>query len=135
MLSFSFFLLCPYRLPFILIHFQMIANNPAFARFTWDYAIPQFSRVARLLDPSLAAATDQLAASRAPELIEGFLARIGLRVGLADVSVPEGELSTLARQCMVLPDYQGNPRVATAAEMESLVLESFAVPSRQEMNA
>jgi alcohol dehydrogenase class IV len=108
---------------------------PAFARFTWDHAIPQFSRVARLLDPSRAAATDQLAASRAPELIEGFLTRIGLRVGLADVHVPEDELPALARQCMVLPDYKGNPRVATAAEMESLVVESFTVQSRQEMNA
>jgi len=99
---------------------------PAFARFTWGHAIPQFSRVARLLDASLATATDQLAASRAPELMETFLTRIGLRVGLADIGVPVAELSALARQCMVLPDYQANPRVATAEEMESLVVESFA---------
>jgi alcohol dehydrogenase class IV len=99
---------------------------PAFARFTWQAAVPQFARLARLLDPSLAAsASDAQAAGKASRLIEILLESIGLRLGLADFGVPESELPALARQSMVLPDYQGNPRVATLGEMEALVRESY----------
>jgi alcohol dehydrogenase class IV len=108
---------------------------PAFARFTWNHAIPQFSRVARLFEPGLAGAADQAAAHRAPALIEEFLTSIGLRVGLADVQVPEAELPALTRQCMVLPDYQGNPRVATPEEMAALLAESFTVAGHHEVTA
>ena len=54
-----------------------------------------------------------------------------LRVGLADVGVPESELEALASQCMVLPDYKGNPRVATPEEMLALVRESYPAHVRQ----
>ena len=41
--------------------------------------------------------------------------------GLKDIGMPEDEISELAVQCMKLPDYKGNPRVATNEEMVKLV--------------
>jgi alcohol dehydrogenase class IV len=98
---------------------------PAFARFTWRSAVTQFARLARVLDPTLADRPDTVAAERSSRLVEDFLDSIGLRLGLADMGIPEAELSELAKQSMVLPDYKANPRVATPAEMEALVRESF----------
>ena len=39
--------------------------------------------------------------------------------------MPVDEIEALARQSMVLPDYQGNPRVANEAEMIELVKEAY----------
>jgi alcohol dehydrogenase class IV len=98
---------------------------PAFARFTWRSAVPQFARLARAFDPALTDKPDMIAAERSSELVDTFLRKIGLRLGLADMGVPEAELPKLAKQSMVLPDYKANPRIATLAEMEALVRESY----------
>jgi len=98
---------------------------PAFVRFTWRSAVPQFARLARVLDPTLAEKPEIVAAERSSGLVDTFLKKIGLRLGLADVGVPEAELPALAKQSMVLPDYKANPRVATLAEIEALVKESY----------
>lgn len=98
---------------------------PAFVRFTWRSAVQQFARLARILDPLLSEKPDAVAAERGCERIEAFLKKIGLRLALSDVAVPEAELPKLAKQSMVLPDYKANPRVATPAEMEALVRESY----------
>lgn len=39
--------------------------------------------------------------------------------------MPENEIKALAEQGMVLPDYKGNPRFATAEEMVELVRECY----------
>ena len=106
---------------------------PAFAGFTWRSAVPQFARLARTLNPSLSSVSDIAAAERCRPLIEEFLTRIGLRLGLADMNVPYSELTKLAKQSMVLPDYKSNPRLATQGEMEALVNECYPaqrVPAR-----
>jgi alcohol dehydrogenase class IV len=97
----------------------------AFCKFTWQRAIPQFARLARILDPSLNGTTEYNAAEQSCAVVETFLRRIGLRLGLADFEVPESELEALARQSAVLPDYTNNPRVATSEEMLCLVRESY----------
>jgi alcohol dehydrogenase class IV len=98
---------------------------PAFAEFTWESAIPQFSRLARILNPGLNSVSDRDAASKSPEVITGFLKSIKLNKKLSEVGMPEDEILQLAAQCMVLPDYQGNPRVATESEMIRLVKDSY----------
>jgi alcohol dehydrogenase class IV len=98
---------------------------PAFARFTWRSAVPQFARLARAFEPALTDKPDMIAAERSSELVDTFLRKVGLRLGLADMGVPEAELPKLAKQSMVLPDYKANPRIATLAEMEALVRESY----------
>ena len=98
---------------------------PAFAAFTWESAIPQFSKLARLLNPDLNNVSDREAASKSEAEIVRFLENIGLRKSLRDVGVPEEEIGALAVQCMVLPDYKANPRVATKDEMTGLVRASY----------
>jgi alcohol dehydrogenase class IV len=98
---------------------------PAFARFTWESAIPQFSKLARIFNPGLSFTSDAETASSCPEEINKFLKKIGLCKSLKDVNMPEDEIDDLARQSMVLPDYKGNPRVATPDEMVELVKEAY----------
>lgn len=98
---------------------------PAFTRFTWKSAISQFSILARILNPALKNVSSEQAAEASVEEMDKFLQKIGLWIGLEEKGMPEGEIEALARQCMVLPDYKGNPRVATPAEMVELVKESF----------
>lgn len=98
---------------------------PAFMRFTWESAIPQFAALARIFDPSLKSSGDEIAAERSVEMINSFLKKIGLWITLKEKGMPENEISLLAKQCMVLPDYKGNSRVATGDEMIELVRQSF----------
>jgi alcohol dehydrogenase class IV len=98
---------------------------PAFARFTWESAIPQFSKLARILNPDLNNVPERKAAEKSPEEIDKFLKKIELWISLKDKGMPESEIESLAKQCMVLPDYKGNPRVATEKEMVDLVKSSY----------
>lgn len=98
---------------------------PAFADFTWEAAIPQFAKLARILNPSLVSASDRDAARNSSGEIVKFLKVLGLSKRLRDVNIPENEIEALAKQCMVLPDYKGNPRIATELEMTELIRSAF----------
>jgi len=98
---------------------------PACTEFTWEAAVPQFSKLARKLNPELNGLSDHEAASKSAGEIVKFLKLIGLFKKLSDVNMPENEIEALAKQCMVLPDYKGNPRVATFEEMVELVRKSY----------
>jgi len=98
---------------------------PAFAEFTWESAIPQFSKIARIFNPELNAVSDTEAASQSATEIVRFLKKIELYKSLKDVNMPEFEIDALAEQCMVLPDYKSNPRVATFDEMKDLVEKAY----------
>ena len=98
---------------------------PAFAEFTWKAAVPQFAGLAKSLNSQLKGYSDEDAAQKCPAEIIKFLQLIGLNKKLRDINMPENEIEVLARQCMVLPDYKGNPRVATDKEMIELVKLSY----------
>ncbi len=98
---------------------------PACTKFTYASAERQYGKMARILNPSLAGLSDQEAAKASVEEVEKLLQKVGLHKKLRDVNMPEGEIEALAKQCMVLPDYQGNPRVATEKEMVELVRDSY----------
>jgi|WetSurMetagenome_2_1015567.scaffolds.fasta_scaffold40901_3 alcohol dehydrogenase class IV len=98
---------------------------PAFTRFTWKSAVPQFANLARTLNPGLKDLPDGKAAEKSVEEVDKFLRKIGLWISLKDKGMPESEIESLAIQCMVLPDYKGNPRVATQEEMIELVRQSY----------
>jgi alcohol dehydrogenase len=98
---------------------------PAFSRFTYEHAVPQFSTVGRIFNPDLHSVSDAVAAERSCEEIDKFIKRIGMWMSLKDAKMPEEEIPVLAEQSMVLPDYQGNPRVATPDEMLELIKESY----------
>ena len=98
---------------------------PACTKFTYPSAERQYGKMARILNPSLEGMTDPEAAKASVGEVEKLLQKVGLHKKLRDVNIPEEEIEALAKQCMVLPDYQGNPRVATEEEMVELVRESY----------
>jgi alcohol dehydrogenase class IV len=101
-------------------------NYPAFMRFTWEAAVPQFATLGRLLIADADGAPDPEVARQACEGLDGFLRKIGLWIGLEDKGVPAEELPALARQSMVLPDYEANPRVVgSEAEMLELLQQCY----------
>ena len=98
---------------------------PACTKFTYGHAEPQYAAMARAFNPGLTGVSDAEAAKKSVDEVTGFLEKIGMRKKLKDVNMPESEIPALAKQSMVLPDYKGNPRVATEDEMLGLVKESY----------
>lgn len=58
-------------------------------------------------------------------VVEHELKLIGIAKTLKAVTIPEEEIPALANQSMVLPDYKGNPRVATEDEMLELIKKAY----------
>jgi alcohol dehydrogenase class IV len=98
---------------------------PAFSRFTYEHAVPQFAAIGRIFNPDLNAANDAVAAEKSCEEIDAFIKKIGMWMSLKDANMPEEEIPELAEASMVLPDYEANPRVATAEEMLALIKQSY----------
>jgi len=98
---------------------------PAFMRYTYQAAIGPFATVGRIFDPGLESASDEEAAEKSCDAMDALLKEVGLWTSLEEQGMPEEEVEALAKQCMVLPDYEGNPRVATAEEMKDLVVKSY----------
>jgi alcohol dehydrogenase class IV len=99
---------------------------PAILRYTEGRANAKLATLARLLDPELAGRDDDTAARECGAALDAFLRRIGIWTNLASLQVPREELSKLATASLVLPDYLNHPRVATIAEVEELLEESYA---------
>lgn len=98
---------------------------PAFSRFTCKYAVAEFATIGRIFNPGLKNVSDEVAAEKSCEAIDDFIKIIGMWLTLKEKSVPEEEIPELAKAAMKLPDYKGNPRVATSEEMLELVKQSF----------
>jgi len=100
-------------------------NYPAFTRFTWPSAVPQFAALGRIFDPSLESEIDETAAEKSCDAMDEFLKKIGMWTSLEELNVPEEELAALTKQSMVLPDYGNNPRVATDEEMADIINQCY----------
>ena len=98
---------------------------PAFTRFTYKNALPQFARVGRIFNPSLAGDADEKLAEKSLDYVDEFLKKVGLNKTLKDFGMPENEIELLAENSMILPDYTNNPRVATKEEMIQLIINSY----------
>jgi alcohol dehydrogenase class IV len=93
--------------------------------FTWAFAVSTFATLAHLLDPALHKVPARDAAERCPDLLQAFLARVDLACSLRDFGIAQEELAALAKQSMVLPHYQNNPRVPTPDQMLELITHSY----------
>lgn len=98
---------------------------PACTKFTAPAAIEEYAFMSRAFNPALEKVSDKAAAEAAYDEVVKFLKSNGLYKSLKDVNMPEEEIEALAKQSMVLPDYQGNPRVARYEEMLELVKEAY----------
>jgi alcohol dehydrogenase class IV len=94
---------------------------PAFTRFTWSSAVPQFAAVGRVLNPELIGIADEDAAAQACVEIDVLLRRLDLWGGLEARGVRAAEFDELADQSLTLPDYRNNPRVATKEEIRAML--------------
>ncbi len=98
---------------------------PAFSKFTYAHAVPQFAKIGRIFNPELIGVSDDVAAERSCEEIDKFIKSVGMWMSLKNANMPEEEIPDLAKASMVLPDYKGNPRVSTPDEMLELIKESY----------
>ncbi len=96
---------------------------PAFTRYTYPSAVPQFAAVGRILNRELSGAADEDAAAQCCLEIDLLLKRIGLWISLESLGVPAAELDALADQAARLPDYRSNPRVASGDEIRAMLAE------------
>ena len=64
------------------------------------------------------------AAEKACAVIERFLKKIGMRLTLQDLQVPEEELAALAMRSLVLPDYKNHPKIATLEDIAKILNDS-----------
>jgi alcohol dehydrogenase class IV len=93
--------------------------------FTCQSAVPAFAALARILDPDLSQVHDPEVAAGCPDLVRGFIGRIGLARSLRDFGMAREEIPALAARSMFLPDCTNNPRVPTPAEMLEIIEDSF----------
>jgi alcohol dehydrogenase class IV len=99
---------------------------PAILNYSWDAAPTKFAAVGRIFDKSLEALDDPAAAKRLGPVVEAFLRTIGLRIGLADLKIPEEELKALAQASLVLPDYKNHPRIAGRDDIHAILKNSLS---------
>jgi alcohol dehydrogenase class IV len=98
---------------------------PAFTRFTYKHALPQFAQLGRVFNPDMTIEPDEKMAEKSIEDIDTFLKKIGLSKSLKDYGMPEEEIELLAKNSMILPDYKNNPRLATDKEMLQIIRDSY----------
>jgi alcohol dehydrogenase class IV len=97
---------------------------PAVMRFSYRHAQQKFAAVGRIFDERLKGMDDIQAAEKSCEVLEKFIEKIGMRICLEDLSIPESELKALADASLILPDYKNHPKVATLEEVFALLKQS-----------
>lgn len=109
-----------------IMHGEVLAvTYPSFMRYTYGSAIAKFAVLGRILNPGLCSQSDEEAAKQSCEELDRLLKDIGMWLDLKGFDVPREELASLGRQCLVLPDYKANPRVATPEEMMAIIEQSY----------
>lgn len=107
-------------------HGQALASiYPAVMKFSHEYAIDKFAKVARLLNPDLASISDREAAAGFSVEIDNFIGKLGIKRSLGEIGVVKTELPLLARVSLELPDYKNHPYVVKAEEVERLLSECY----------
>ncbi len=101
----------------------LAACYPACTRFTLASAPDAFARLGVML--GVEGGSPETVGRRACDALDELLREVGLWTDLATLGVPSEELSDLAAQSMVLPDYENNPRVASREEMLGLLESSY----------
>lgn len=110
-----------------IMHGQSLAiTYPIFTRYTYKSAIPKFATVARIFNKNLLSEKDDYAAKKSCEEIDNFLKKIGMWLSLKKFGVKMNELPSLAQQCLVLPDYKANPKVADLKDIHKILEQCYS---------
>jgi alcohol dehydrogenase class IV len=108
------------------MHGEALAvTYPEFTRFTYPFAISQFATVGRIFNPTIKNITDEQAAAEACEALDTFLQKIGMWLSLKNLGVTMEDVSAIADNSRVLPDYKNNPRIASRDEIFEMLQKSF----------
>jgi len=104
------------------MHGEALAiTYPEFARYTYKSAVEKFAAIARIFNNKLQSKNDNAAAKAFCNELEKFLKKIGMYLNLKQFGVPPEELAGLAKQCMVLPDYKANPKLANLKDVRKIL--------------
>lgn len=107
-------------------HGQSLAvTYPEFTRYTYKYAEKKFAMVGRIFNPDLNSVSDAVAAIKCCEEIDSLLKKIDLWISFKDLNISKEEISSIADDGQVLPDYKNNPRVATIEEMHDMLMKCY----------
>lgn len=100
----------------------LAAVYPAVMRFTWADAITQFSHLYQILRNSpVLADGDPEQASRAVDLVEDFLAQIGLADTVDKLGIDSDILAAIVKDTFALPDYSVNPKVPSMDDVRDIL--------------
>ena len=109
-----------------IMHGEALAvTYPEFTRFTYPFSIPQFATIGRIFNPALQDDSDEQAAAEACEALDKFLQKIGMWLSLKNLGAKMEEVSSIADNSRVLPDYKNNPRIASRDEIFEMLQRSF----------
>ncbi|HBO33208.1 MAG TPA: alcohol dehydrogenase [Anaerolineaceae bacterium] len=104
---------------------SLAVTYPDFTRFTFPYAVSQFAAVGRIFDSSLSTVSDEKAAAGCCEAIDAFLKEIGMWLNLKNLGATLEDISAIADNSRVLPDYKNNPRLASRDEIYEILVKSY----------
>ena len=98
---------------------------PEFVRFTWESAVGKFAAMGRILDPRLGRVGEREAAADAGTVMDAFLKRIGMWLGLESLGVSKPDIGFIADHSRDLPDYKNNPRIASREDIFGMLERSW----------
>jgi alcohol dehydrogenase class IV len=98
---------------------------PEFTRFTYPYAIFRFATVGRIFDQTLKNVSDEQAATGACDALDAFMQKIGMWLSLKGLGATLEDVSSIADNSRVLPDYKNNPRIASRDEIYEMLIKSY----------
>jgi alcohol dehydrogenase len=109
-----------------IMHGESLAvTYPEFTRFTYPYAVAKFAEMGRIFDSGLCEASDEEAARQSCELLDHFMQRIGMWLSLKGLGATMEDISAIADNSRVLPDYKNNPRIASRDEIYQMLVKSY----------
>jgi len=109
-----------------IMHGESLAvTYPEFTRFTYPYAISKFATMGRIFQPSLKNISDEEAAVRSCEALDEYLKKIGMWLSLKGLGATMEDVSAIADNSRVLPDYKNNPRIADRDEIYQVLVRSY----------
>jgi alcohol dehydrogenase class IV len=109
-----------------IMHGESLAiTYPEFTRFTYTYAIPKFAAMGRIFQADLKNVPDEEAAARSCEALDASLKRTGMWLSLKSLGATMEDVSAIADNSRVLPDYKNNPRIAEREEIYEILVKSY----------
>ena len=109
-----------------IMHGEALAvTYPEFTRFTYPYAIPRFAAMGRIFQSDLRNASDEEAAVCSCEALDAFLKKIDMWLSLKGLGATMEDVSVIADNSQVLPDYKNNPRIASRDEIYEMLVKSY----------